>query len=606
MSQTNKLISLPNFSYTSLDFDSIVGDIKKLILEHPEYNQEWDDFLESNAGRMFVEMMSYIMEKMTSRLDWVAQEMFVSTATQRQSLINILKLINYRPELPHAAKVNLTAKLTKWVPSFYLPIREKIIALDTNGNTTTFECLIMATDGKPFYATNPEDGYYIDTGTAANPITIVDTIPFYQGRTVFEDDLYMEAVDNEKIKLEYSPVIENSIRIESIATGKEWPEVESFISSEAQQNDVELIDRVPPYLIEIDSENNATVVFGPASLVRIATPNERIKITYRIGGGNHTNVVKNAINQTKTYNVENTRVTLIYTNPEPGFGGTNEERLDDAKLTAPISLRSANKTVTREDYISHLEGDPLVNKAFVIGKENEPEEIYTEYGYHLPPLETWIYVMPERDNLETITPELLDYNLRIGRPYTIHAEEDSEEISLDSQNQTVFLTKYRQYKGYNIYITLHQEINDGGVDVNDWLASDSFVEDTDYTINPSSSILNRITTEDGGNIPAGVVLLKVRYVYEGLVDHQNATVFDFSSGPILLDTTLNSLWPPYNIKITNKKGDITYTEDSDYIINYETNTISLLTGTSLPASEKVIISYANNWVQGEYDTSEER
>jgi hypothetical protein len=80
----NKLIKLPSFSYTSLDFDSIIEDIKQLIQEHPEYNQEWDDFLESNAGRMTVELVAFIMQKFTERADWIARELFISTATQRQ------------------------------------------------------------------------------------------------------------------------------------------------------------------------------------------------------------------------------------------------------------------------------------------------------------------------------------------------------------------------------------------------------------------------------------------------------------------------------------------------------------------------------------------
>jgi len=66
----NTLIQLPQFSYTSLDFDTIVNDVKALIREHPEYNNEWDDFLESNAGRMVTEITSFIVEKLAARVDW--------------------------------------------------------------------------------------------------------------------------------------------------------------------------------------------------------------------------------------------------------------------------------------------------------------------------------------------------------------------------------------------------------------------------------------------------------------------------------------------------------------------------------------------------------
>lgn len=589
---TNTLIKLPSFSYTSLDFETIVYDIKSLIRQHPEYNQEWDDFLETNAGRMFVETMAYIVEKLAARTDWVAQEMFVSTATQRQSLINILKLINHRPSLPRAAKVNVKAKITKWNEPFQIPKRETIIGLDTNGNAIRFECIDMANDGKPDYNYQ----YTVQTGTESNRVYEFANIPFYQGTTYTEDSIFMDGVNNETYTLEQYPIIENSIRIFSYDTNAEFPEVTSFISPEAQQNDLSESEKQPPYMVEINSENKATIKFGSSSLVKVPSRGQRIKIMYRVGGGQKTNIVSGAINTTKTYLLSNnSRVTVMFSNPEAGFGGADEEDLETARLTAPISLRSANKTVTREDYISHLEESPLVLHANVIGKENEPEEIFEEYGYNLPPLETWIFTCPQRDNYNSIDPFYFNKFMKIGRPYSTHKVIDSEEIVFTNTIQTVHLKKVRPHLGTPIYIV-----------PSDNLTATPYYEGTDFEFNEVTGAVSRISTADGGTIPAGTIALTVNYISDSSsLEFYTNTVKTFGANDrIYLDTVDNSLYPTEPI-IVKKTDGTAYVLGKDYSVNYVNNYILRNPTGSISMLEKVSVQYANNWVHNDDDGSEE-
>ena len=591
---TNRLIQLPKFSYTSLDFDTIVEDVKKLIKEHPEYNQQWDDFLETNAGRMFVETMAYVIEKMASRVDWISQELFLSTATQRQSLINILELINHRPALPKAAKVNMKLKLTKWSEPFMLNKRETILGIDTNGNPIKFELVRLASDGKPDY----DFQYTVESGTVDDKITEIYNVPFYEGITYTEDDIYMDGVDNESIQLQYFPVIEGSIRVFNYGSNIEYPEVTSFISPEAQQTDLSESEKLPPYVIGIDAENKVTVKFGPNSLVKTPTKGERIKILYRVGGGTKSNIVTNAINSTKTYNLDNNRrVTIIFSNPNPGFGGYDEERLEDAKLTAPISLRSANKTVTREDYISHLELSPLVLHAQVVGKENEPREFFDEYGYNFPPLDSWLYVTPQKDNINDINPIYFNKQLQISRPYNIHAAVESEEVVFTNQNQKVYLKKFRNFAGYELYLTPSNNLT----------AANPYQKDVDYTLNEMNGSITRIATGDGGTIPAGEQHILVRYITDDTVsDFKQNTVFTFNPTTLTIDTQPNSIFPNFPITVTKSNGTI-YVENTDYEINYSTGLVSIKNGGHISSGETVAIYYAANWIsQQEDDNSEEK
>ena len=593
-----KLIQLPEFSYTSLDFDTIIADIQALIREHPEYNNEWDDFLESNAGRMFVEITSFIIEKLAARVDWNSRELFVSTATQRQSLINLLKLINHKPELPKASKVSVKMKLTKWVEPFDLGLREQILGYDTNGNPIRFECIELSSDGKPNY----DFIYSVDTGNVGNKITEIYNIPFYAGATVVENDIWMEGVDNENVTLNRNPVIENSVRVFSLTTGKEHLEVESFITPEAQQNDLPANLKTIPFLIEIDASNNAIVKYGSASLVDTPSKDERLEIKYRVGGGANTNVVTNAINQTKTYNVNNERTTVIYTNPNPATGGADEEDLFEARLTAPLTLRSANKTVTNEDYVNHLEDLEYVLKVSVIGKENEPSEIYDDYGYFLPSLETWIYIAPNRENWETTSPKLYGQTMLIGRPYDRHNWIDYEDITIPGGESTANLIKLRKYSGYTKYVTLFENTTEGEY----WLAVDSYVEGTDFEIDESRGEFTRITTGNGGNIPSGDRTLRILYVYDSTwEDHRDNTIFTFSTNTIQLDTQPDGIYPAYGVSIQSPDLETTYEEGTDYSINYTSNQITRDITGDIPAGGNVIVKHANHWTQDQDDISEE-
>ena len=600
---SRKLTQLPDLSFTSLDWESILNDTRALILNHPEYIDTWDDFLSSNAGMMLLELFAFVTEKYCSRVDWIAKQLFISTATDRQAVINILKLINHRPALPMASKINISMKLTKWIEPFLMS-RDVIYAPNLNGTITSFQLLdLNEVDGKPDYNYQ----YAIDTGTSDVQQLEFSNIPFYEGQTITEQDIYMEGLDNEYIDLQTSPVIENTVRVYSISRGNtELPEVESYISPEAQQNGVQESEKLPPWTIEINSNNQVRVKFGSSSLVKIANKGERLMIVYRSGGGAINNVTANSVTTTKTYtDTVGARATAIFTNPSPGFGGTDAENLDDAKLVAPISLRSANKTVTAEDYISHLELSPLVMKANVIGKENETAELAADVGYPLPPLDTWIYITPARDNWELYDPASYNKLFKVIRPYVMHGEIDHEDIYITQINQSAYLKKYRKYKGYTLYITLHESTTENV----DWLFRDSYVLTTDYTLESSSGMLTRVSTADGGNIPPNDRTLRVRYVYDATpAAHKAATAFTISANQtILLDNTgANKIFPGSPVKTYSYDGKILYEDIIDYNIDYVANTLKLTQSSKISIGDRVIVYCANNWMSGQDDSSEEK
>lgn len=595
----DKLVKLPRFSYTELDFDTIIEDVEEFISQHPEYLDNWDDFLETNAGRMILELSAYIAEKVAAKADWYAREMFISTATQKESIINILKLINYRPPLPKAAKMSVNLKMTKWAESFYLKAGETISVKDKNGILTDFECIDIADDGKPNY----EFKYRVNTGDVENKIYLIENIPFYQGTTRVEDDIWMDGINNERYSLAYSPVIGNSVRVFSQTRNKEFIEVDSFISAEAQQNDVDPAIKTIPYRVEVTPTNGVEIVFGHDNLVEIPKKGERIKITYRTGGGANTNVPANTLNSTKTYKLGGERITLLFTNPKSAVGGNDAEDIDNAKLVAPLKLRTANKTVTNEDYIITVEDDSSVMHTTVVSKDNEPGEIFQEYGHFLPPLDTWIYITPIREGYDEAPTTSYNRILKLSKTYDEHYVVDYEDVKFYPSKQNVLLKKYRQNSGYPMAMILYQDSDTSF----SWLDGQPFEEEVDYMFNPITSEITRIQSVDDGRIPAPdsesqPTICRVLWVNDSSWDsHKQNTVFTFTNDPVFnrntitLNTKRNSLYPNKDIEVWDIKGDKKYSLYKDYEINYEFNKIIRVDGSDIDDDEKVVVYYADNW-----------
>ncbi|MBE9570803.1 MAG: baseplate J/gp47 family protein, partial [Proteobacteria bacterium] len=108
-------------------------------------------------------------------------------------------------------------------------------------------------------------------------------------------------------------------------------------------------DEQKDYVIEIDEEDRAMVIFGDGAFGAIPASGAIVKATYRIGGGSHGNVAANTIETI----VDAPHLALLgakVTNAEPSTGGAERESIEHAVLHAPSVFRSLKRAVTTDDY----------------------------------------------------------------------------------------------------------------------------------------------------------------------------------------------------------------------------------------------------------------
>ena len=96
---------IPQVDYTSRDYASIREDLIDLI---PEYAPLWTNRDPSDFGMTILETFSYMGDILNYYIDKSANEAFISTASQRDNVLQLAKLLGYRPTQSTASTVTVT------------------------------------------------------------------------------------------------------------------------------------------------------------------------------------------------------------------------------------------------------------------------------------------------------------------------------------------------------------------------------------------------------------------------------------------------------------------------------------------------------------------
>ena len=416
-----RLTTLPKTKFSGLDFDNIIQDVTQLVLENPEYNNNWNDFLSSNAGRMLVELFAYISDQLATRVDWMVNENFIGTATQDKSIIRLLKLIGYNLSLPMSAEVLLTV-------TFDRPVGEYVMSSYDNsegaGELNIFSINAKGRDGStsvnfeaiPYDEINRRylyrEGLTIQTGLMQSP-NLFHQIKFYEGRSLVET--VEVTTDNNFIYfLNQGSVIEDSVDVYLLSgfmgsEEKRLEKVESFLSPRAQRSiDIDEEEIPIPYILNVLEDNRVSIEFGSISLLpsqdRRPLEGNRIRVFYRVGGGENGNIPRRSINASRKLIINNNNANVNFVNETAGFRGEEAENVFQAAALGPLQIRTAQKTVTPDDYniILNSERGVLISKSY--GHSNMPPGVFDFYGMFIKPLEVWNYLVLNKPGWENIPP----------------------------------------------------------------------------------------------------------------------------------------------------------------------------------------------------------
>jgi predicted phage baseplate assembly protein len=121
-----------------------------------------------------------------------------------------------------------------------------------------------------------------------------------------------------------------------------WNPQETLAFSRAAQQD---------YVIDIDENDEASVVFGDGNFGAVPPAGATIQVSYRVGGGPNGNVPAGAI-QTIVGASQLALLGAQITNLYPTTGGAERESIQYAVAHAPAVFRSLKRAVTAADYVA--------------------------------------------------------------------------------------------------------------------------------------------------------------------------------------------------------------------------------------------------------------
>lgn len=104
--------SYPNAEFQSYDFDTLRRILISYLQEN--YPEDFNDFIESSEYIALVELIAYLGQNLSFRIDLNARENFLETAQRRDSILRLAQLVSYIPKrnVPASGLLKISAIAT--------------------------------------------------------------------------------------------------------------------------------------------------------------------------------------------------------------------------------------------------------------------------------------------------------------------------------------------------------------------------------------------------------------------------------------------------------------------------------------------------------------
>ena len=336
---------VPQIDYTSRDYSAIRQDMIDLI---PNFAPTWLSRDPADFGIALIELFSYMGDILNYYIDRSANESFITTASQRDSVLQLAKLLGYNATQATAAAVTLTFQNSTASPITVPALTQ--VATTTISNGSTIQVI---------FETNSAVTVPAKSGAVNGSVTVQAT----QGTTVSNELVgNSDGTPSQAYQLSQTSVINDSA---SVLIGTvTYNRVEYLIDYNSYD---------PVFTIYTDAEGISYVTFGDGVSGRIPPISSQIYVTYRVGGGVVGNVASNTIKNIIKFpsgsipaglSVNNQDISVV--GDGAANGGADAESTDSIRINAPKSIRALNRAVSLTDYASLAVQVSGVSKAIAV------------------------------------------------------------------------------------------------------------------------------------------------------------------------------------------------------------------------------------------------
>lgn len=336
---------------TELDFEQIRSNLKSYLSTQ---NQFKDYNFEGSAMAVLLDVLAYNTHYNAYYINMLANEMFLDTAQQRDSVVSHAKLLGYTPvsAIGATANVQITfAGVDGSVAQFTIPKNSKF--------RTTID------DIQYTYVT-PEAYKVINvSNTFTRAISIKEGLPLTHRFVVNNSNPQRYVLPNENVD-----VTSIEVRVQESLTDTT---IEEFTRA---TNVGQVFSTSPVYFVEEAYDGKYEIIFSSGSLGKSLKNGNVIIVDYLVCNGD-------ATNGAQTFSIDSLDgIDISYSSAaiatnENAKGGRPQETIDSVKFNAPRNFQTQNRCVVDNDYQRILLAEnPDLQSVIAFGGEQAVPPVY--------------------------------------------------------------------------------------------------------------------------------------------------------------------------------------------------------------------------------------
>ena len=324
---------------TELDFDTIKTNLKNFFADQTEFT----DYDFSGSGlSILLDVLAYNTHYMAYYLNMVANEMYLDSATQRDSVVSLAKQLGYTPrsKTSATATVNLSMVEASGVDTDFV----KIPAY-TQFNVTS--------QGKSYTFYTLEDKTIVWSGSASGTERTfsASNLSVTQGSKLSKEFTFT-GNKNQRYILDNPGIDTSTLSVKVRASAG----VNSFDTFTKYDGLLALNSTSAYYFVDEVEGQGYEISFGDGVYGKKLSAGNVIMIDYLTSDGNDANGLTGLTLSSASQgwgedsNGSSTNITVTVTTATASSGGGDSETIDSIKYLAPQSYQHQNRAVTVEDY----------------------------------------------------------------------------------------------------------------------------------------------------------------------------------------------------------------------------------------------------------------
>jgi len=308
---------MPAFDYTNRDYDTIKTN---LLSRAAVVMPEWTDRDPSDFGMLLVDLWAYAADILHYYVDRAAGEAFLSTATQRESVLALANLFDYIPSSRSSAQGTLSLANTETADYTVAPYTRFIARYDD----ITYQIYTLS------------GGLVSGSGTG--------DIDIREGELFLDESLTSSSsgLGAQRYTLANNGAVISSIVVNVYEDGVNptaYQRVPRITSADTGE-------RV--FATDVNADGDVELVFGTNLNGFIPPSGSPITSTYVVSSGYDGNLPANSV----TGFYSSTPTGISTTTSTALSGGVDEESITTLKRSIPSVISAQNRAVTKSDFIS--------------------------------------------------------------------------------------------------------------------------------------------------------------------------------------------------------------------------------------------------------------